>query len=236
MKNQKTTDDANLDADSPWKTRFKHIHQILIDRITLLEYEPGMRLDLDSLATEFKVSRTPIRNVLQRLEYEGLVETRHGVGTQVTKIDFERLRETIVFRSHLAELIGDFISNQPTEKAEHIKHLESLLANIKDIKAAPSIKQFSTIDLELNSILADLIQNKMFAKTYSELYYRSARMWFYFLPQLEWKREISTFEDTIWQVKNALQTNDNRAVGFILRNAISNALFRIDKLIDTPKD
>ncbi|MER8607582.1 GntR family transcriptional regulator [Mesorhizobium sp. M1233] len=34
------------------------------------------------LAAEFNVSRTPVRQALQRLDYEGLVETKNGVGRQ----------------------------------------------------------------------------------------------------------------------------------------------------------
>lgn len=220
----------NEDADSPWKTRFKYIYQILKDRITLLEYQPGMRLDLDDLASEFEVSRTPIRNVLQRLEYEGFVETKHGVGTQVTKIDFENLRDTIIFRSHLAEMIGDFPSN--IDKLTIVNRLEVLLTDINCIRAESDIKEFSTIDLSLNRIISELIANKMFGKTYSELYYRSARMWVYFLPKLTWQTEVDAFADTILQIKNAVEIEDYRAIGFVLRNALSNALHRIDDLLD----
>ena len=42
------------------------------------------------LATEFGVSRTPIRQVLQKLAYERLVETRSGVGTIVSPLDPDR--------------------------------------------------------------------------------------------------------------------------------------------------
>jgi DNA-binding GntR family transcriptional regulator len=42
-----------------------------------------------TLAAEFGVSRTPIRQVLQKLAYERLVETRSGVGTIVARLDPE---------------------------------------------------------------------------------------------------------------------------------------------------
>ena len=42
--------------------RFQAIYHIIRRRITLLEYAPGKILDIDALAKEFKVSRTPIRS------------------------------------------------------------------------------------------------------------------------------------------------------------------------------
>lgn len=54
------------------------------------------------LAVEFGVSRTPIRQVLQKLAYEHLVETRSGVGTIVARLDDDaRSIHTAAFRAML---------------------------------------------------------------------------------------------------------------------------------------
>lgn len=57
------------------------IAAIIRERICLNGHEPKIVLHEGQLATEFGVSRTPIRQVLQMLAYENLVETRSGVGT-----------------------------------------------------------------------------------------------------------------------------------------------------------
>ena len=52
------------------------------------------------IATEFGVSRTPIRQVLQKLAYERLVETRSGVGTIVSPLYPEhRARDLLVLKA-----------------------------------------------------------------------------------------------------------------------------------------
>ena len=71
------------------RERFERIYKTIRDRICLLEYEPGARLGEEELAREFGVSRTPLRRVLSRLEGEGLLESRHGVGTFVTDVDLD---------------------------------------------------------------------------------------------------------------------------------------------------
>ncbi len=88
------------------KKRFDRIYRILRDRICLLDYPPGTRLSEEELAKEFATSRTPVRRVLGRLESEGLVEARHGVGTIVTDVELEDVAQVYHLRMELAVLIG----------------------------------------------------------------------------------------------------------------------------------
>src|SRR5205823_1498223 len=88
------------------RERFDRLYAIIRDRICTLEYPPGMRLSEEVLAAEFGVSRTPVRRVLTRLETEGLVEARHGVGTIVTDADLAELAQFYPIRMELAVLVG----------------------------------------------------------------------------------------------------------------------------------
>src|SRR5262245_62524476 len=83
---------------TPSRERFERLYATMRDRICLLEYKPLEHLSEEELAAEFNVSRTPIRRVLSRLEAEGLVESRHGVGTIVTKISFAALSQVYQLR------------------------------------------------------------------------------------------------------------------------------------------
>jgi len=83
--------------------RFNRIYKAIRERISLLEYAPGAVLNEGLLAQEFGVSRTPIRSVLQRLSYEGLVTTRNGIGTIVTEVDVKTFKDIYALRMRLAE-------------------------------------------------------------------------------------------------------------------------------------
>lgn len=61
------------------------LHRILVERITTGGFAPGARLDLQSVADEFGVSRTPVRDALARLERDRLIETRPRSGTFVAR-------------------------------------------------------------------------------------------------------------------------------------------------------
>ena len=71
----------------------EQVYVLLQQAIVAGELEPGQRVrDLD-LATRFGVSRTPVREALQRLEDEGLVETLPGALTRIVPLDTQAARE-----------------------------------------------------------------------------------------------------------------------------------------------
>lgn len=214
---------------TPSRRRFHAIHRVLRERIALLHYPPGTRLDIAQLSGEFSVSRTPIRTVLQRLEYQGLVATTHGVGTTVTQVDFEHLREATEFRMRLAELIGEL---QPL--APHPAVIDSLMIAREDCKAllgGPDLEAFGRIDIRLHEAVCSVVGHSLLRQTYDELYYRTVRMWVYFMPELDWHDEVAIFRADIDATLRAMQRGDTRAVGFAVRNAVSAALFRLSELM-----
>ena len=109
--------------------RHVRIYKTIRERISLLKYEPGTVLSEAELASEFAVSRTPIRKVLQRLHYEGLTEVRNGVGTIVTDINLKTLKEIYDLRMRLAELMGELSPAVLTD--EHPAALEQQLEKVR---------------------------------------------------------------------------------------------------------
>ena len=70
-----------------------HVYSRLQQAIVSGDLPPGERLRDQDLAAQFGVSRTPVREALQRLEDEGLVETRAGAQTRVIPLDTRVARE-----------------------------------------------------------------------------------------------------------------------------------------------
>lgn len=68
-------------------SRFHDIARELRSRICVLDPAKQHVLYENGLAEEFGVSRTPIRQALQRLAYEHLIETHTGVGNVVPALD-----------------------------------------------------------------------------------------------------------------------------------------------------
>src|SRR5262245_15473719 len=126
----------------------EEIHGTIRDRICLLEYEPGSLLREAALATEFGVSRTPIREILQKLAQEGLVESRNGVGTLVKPLDFKEIEDIYEMRLRIAPLIGE-LSPKPVQ-ATHIAQTEALLARARNLAVSFDLGEYWTINHDLH--------------------------------------------------------------------------------------
>jgi DNA-binding GntR family transcriptional regulator len=81
----------------------KDAYTLVMEAIDQGEYRPGDRLLEVDLADRFGVSRTPIREALQRLETQAVV-TRDGRSLVVSSLDHDQLGELYVVRAELEGL------------------------------------------------------------------------------------------------------------------------------------
>jgi GntR family carbon starvation induced transcriptional regulator len=73
-------------------------HRAVRSRIVRGEYLPGMRLRIESLQQSLAVSSSPLREALNRLVAEGLVEVDEGRGFRVAQISVPALKELTYLR------------------------------------------------------------------------------------------------------------------------------------------
>ena len=88
-------------------TKEPHDIETMVDsirrKIIIGEYKPGYKLSENSLAKEFNCSRTPIREVIKRLEQDGLVKVVPHSGSYVYS---RTIKETIEMLEVRAALEG----------------------------------------------------------------------------------------------------------------------------------
>lgn len=75
------------------RTRADEIYHQLRTAILELNLRPGDQLDEDGLATTYGVSRTPVREALRRLSFDGLVTLRPHRGAHVSEISLRDIWE-----------------------------------------------------------------------------------------------------------------------------------------------
>ena len=68
-------------------------YEYIRKRILSGEYAPGKSLMTEVLAKDIKVSRTPVRDALRKLETDGLVTIRAHVGASVKRMQLKEFRE-----------------------------------------------------------------------------------------------------------------------------------------------
>ena len=79
----------------------EHAYIVIRDRILKCELKLGAPLSRRKLAAELNMSLLPLSEALQRLESEGLVESRPRVGTRVCQPNAEDIRERYEVREAL---------------------------------------------------------------------------------------------------------------------------------------
>ena len=84
----------------------KDAYSLILEAIDVGVYKPGDRLVESDLADRFGVSRTPIREALQRLETQSLL-TRDGRSLIVSSLDHSQMAELYIVRAELEGLAAN---------------------------------------------------------------------------------------------------------------------------------
>jgi DNA-binding GntR family transcriptional regulator len=229
-----TTYDENLERPlSMSRERFERIYKTIRDRICLLEYQPEERLGEEELAREFNVSRTPIRRVLSRLESEGLLESRHGVGTFVTDVDIDSLAQVFQLRMELAQLLGKL---DPIPRSEDdLARVRALLVRCDKLLKTPDPKAYARLNMDFFQELGAMVGNAPLREISERLYYLTTRIWLKSVPHLNLPDEIEVFRREMADILQAMEVGDLEAVGHIRRSHISMSVKRMKRYPDGKK-
>ncbi len=100
-------------------------YSLILEAIDVGIYRPGDRLVESELAERFGVSRTPIREALQRLETQSLL-VRDGRSLIVASLDHNQLAELYVVRAELEGLAARLAAQHATE--EEVRVLRDMVA------------------------------------------------------------------------------------------------------------
>jgi DNA-binding GntR family transcriptional regulator len=219
---------------TPSRERFERLYCTVRDRICLLEYAPGERLSEEELAAEFNVSRTPIRRVLSRLEAEGLVESRHGVGTLVIDLNTYALAQVYQLRMELAVLIGRLDPLPRT--AKDLARVRELLARCDELarRPDPDQKSLARLNIDFYQEMRQMIGNQPLREISDRLYHLTSRIWLNSVPRLNLPDEIEVFRREIADVLAAMELGDLESIGHIRRSHISMSFARLQRYGASP--
>jgi DNA-binding GntR family transcriptional regulator len=101
----------------------------LRDRIVTGRLAPGSRIDLDRLTAEFGISRTPVREALLELHYEGLVEVSPRSGITVIGITPEDAVDNFAVLASLSGKAAEWATARISD--EDVADLRRMAAAVK---------------------------------------------------------------------------------------------------------
>lgn len=117
------------------KSPQKDAYTLILEAIDVGDFKPGDRLVESDLAERFGVSRTPIREALQRLETQSLL-ARDGRSLIVASLDHNQMAELYVVRTELEGLAARLAARHATD--EEIQVLRDMVVEDRALLGDPS--------------------------------------------------------------------------------------------------
>lgn len=142
-------------------------YRSLKSKIFELCYMPGEKLSEAELSESLGLSRTPLRQALQRLQHEGLLEGQPKVGWLIPPLDFNRLDNLYDFRI----LIECFAVRAYCLSEKPNKQLEELI-KIWRVKGSARIQEqeeMCALDESFHASIVCLASNPEISKTHREI-------------------------------------------------------------------
>ncbi len=129
------------------------VYQRLRSAIICAELSPGVKLVELEIAAQMGTSQGPVREALQRLERDGLVEHRARSATFVTSVSTDEMYELSSVRS----AIEGFACRRTAQKItpEQCDELDGLVEMMVQVGSQQNIAAFAEYDLQLHRSIVE---------------------------------------------------------------------------------
>ena len=136
------------------------VYDIVKEMIIMREIKPDEKINEEQLAERLRVSRTPIRETLCRLENEGIVRVIPRRGAFVVEQRKERVVEILQVREVLEGLVARLVAQNGDEK--DLGRLRKCLERISSVPEEHGhLQKYTNADVEFHALLLDASNNFM---------------------------------------------------------------------------
>lgn len=119
---------------------------------------PGSWLDEQSLAVEFGISRTPMREAIKVLASEGLVTMRPRRGAYVTEVERQDIEQIFAV---IAELEGFAVKEVAIKATEaQLNQLDNLHLKLEKAAADRDVERFFEINVRFHELIMEIAGNR----------------------------------------------------------------------------
>jgi DNA-binding GntR family transcriptional regulator len=188
---------------------------------------PGEKLNIHDLAHLLQVSRTPVKEAINRLAHQGLVTVRSRKATFVSSIEVEQIRQVFDVRL-MIELWGAERAYQEREFLDlaRMKEILTECGSLFSAEIAFGYKEFTEADMEFHRSIVRAAQNVQLSNLYDSLSVHIQAMRVYWgqarRPALDSHNEhlaiFKSFQDGSWEdVKHAMTTHIIRSRDDVIR-------------------
>ena len=194
----------------------KDAYTLILEAIDAGVYKPGDRLVESELADRLGVSRTPVREALQRLETQAML-TRDGRSLIVATLDHNQLAELYAVRSELEGLAARLAARHATP--EEVRVLQSMVTEDRALLGGDP-RALSRANKRFHKQI-HLASHNRFLVQQLDLVHRSMALMATTSFAAEGRDEVALAEHD--QIVSAIATGDGEAADQALRTHISRA-------------
>lgn len=133
------------------------------------KYKENDELREMTIGAELGVSRTPVREALRQLEFEGLVSIIPNKGAYVIGISKKDLKDIYEMRASLEGLCAGWATKNAT--IENISRLEEILDLSEFQYSKKKYEKVLELDNEFHEVLYEMADSKMLYKTLSDFHH-----------------------------------------------------------------
>jgi DNA-binding GntR family transcriptional regulator len=156
----------------------------LESRLVTLQLAPGAVVSEKDLAVLVDIGRTPVREAIQRLSADGLLQVLPRKGLLVTPLSRSDLSRIIEARRVLERLMVVKASERAT--ADQRTALRALAKEL--YSAADHLDVFFQLDRRLNRLLEEACDNPFLVNALSAMHSQCRRLWYHHQRQLDLAR------------------------------------------------
>lgn len=149
----------------------EHIYEVLKDAITSMNIyadDADLRLDERELSEQFKISRTPIREALARLEQEGLVTIVPRKGVFIARKSIEEILEMITVWAALESMAARLAT--VNAKDEDLGSLRRMFASFGENQIDAEIDEYSETNIKFHLRILELSECSLLKTTAESLF------------------------------------------------------------------
>lgn len=157
------------------RSRVESAYEFLLGEITSFRVRTGAPLSENRIAAQLGISRTPVREALQRLEKEGLVKRGDSSRFTVSQLTPQEANDAC----DLLEVLDTYIAKKAASLLSEEDHhaLRASVATMREAAASGDRAAWSEADLAFHRLINALAGNALVAETVKETRRRVQRFW-----------------------------------------------------------
>jgi DNA-binding GntR family transcriptional regulator len=211
------------------KSKKTIVYDNLKRRIITNALKPGDPLNEGILSKELKISKTPVREALQQLDKEGLIENIPGKGAFVSRFTFQDIRELFEIREILeCEVIRRVASKGDLNLAEAQAIRDKFAAS--DTNGGRTSKSYFNAGDQIHSFIFTAWANRKLIREYQGLQEQIVRITLHFFSQNRQERAAESFKEHL-EIIDALIARDPVRAEKAMRIHIQNSLEYLKSVI-----